>query len=371
MNRFALPLLLFGLVVTAGCVAPSEADTEADAITDRVDQRMDAIETLQATMAWEIRTPNATTNYSVDVAYKRPNLVNMTYREPPLLAGVRGVGNGSAYVVTNPNTNRYAKLNVTSNGSGPSGIFLNLAEIRNVTFEGNETIAGEDAVKLSYAVDSSEVSLFLSGGTDTSRVSEGTADDGVNVTVWMDRERWVPVRATLNYTAFTDPINMSIRYENITLNEPIPDARFESTVEPGASEVSSITETILPENATIYNGHAELQAQLRGQTPPETLPQNFTFRQGYAFGNETHAIYRLFYTNETHQRELQFYTQNISVLSGDRTREIGGRTVAVGQVRRTTVFEWHCPNSTYLLVAIADAEQLRDSVEAIGCGVGT
>ena len=369
MNRFALPLVLFALVVTAGCVAPSEADADADAITERVDQRMESIDTLQATMAWQIDGPNTTTEYEVDVAYKRPNLVNMTYLEPPLLAGVQQVGNGSTFVATNPNTNRYTTLNVTSNGTGPSGIFLNLAEIRNGTFEGNETIAGENATKLSYAVDSSEVSLFLSGGTETSRVGEDE-DDGVTVTVWMDRERWVPVRATLNYTAFREPVNMTIRYENVTLNEPIPDSRFESTMDGQATEVDTLMGTILPENATVYNGHSQLRADLGARTPPETLPGNFSFRQGSAFGNDSEGLYRLFYTNATHQRELQYYTSNVSVLSGERTREVGGRTVAVDQIRQATVLEWHCEDSTYLLIGVADAEGLLDTVEKTGCGVG-
>lgn len=366
MNRFVLPCLLLTLVVASGCVAPGESSTDPTAITDRVDQRMESIDSLQVTMAWQIDTPNSTTNFSAQVAYKRPNLVNLTYMDPPLLDGIRQVGNGSKFVATNPNTQRYATFNVTSNGSGPAGVFLNLSSIQNATFEGNETIAGEDAVKLSYAVDQSEVSLFVRGGTQTSRVAE--QDDGVNVTVWMDRERWVPVRATLNYTAFREPMSMTIEYENVTLNEPIPDERFESEVGPQATEVDTLVETILPENATIYNGHTRLADALGDRTVPKALPGNFTFRQGYSFGNETNAIYRLFYTNESHQRELQHYTKNISVLSNQNTRGIDGHTVAVGQVRRATILEWHCEASTYILIGVTDADELASTVEAIGCG---
>lgn len=364
--RSGLGLLAVVVVlVVGGCLAPG-GQADPDSVSDRVDQRLESIETLQTTLVWEMTVDGQRSSFSADIAYEKPNLINLTYRSPEALAGVSIVGNGSKLVVYNPDNDRYTVRNVTSNGTGAAGVFLGLTAVENASFEGNETLAGEDALELSYAVQGSKLSLLLAGGTSTTSLSD-TDDDAVDVTVWIDRDQWVPRKATLNYSAFRKGMNSTVTYEDTTIGESLPTGTFDAGVSPDASQVESMLETMLPENATGYASYEEMARTGPVGLPPESLPGNITYQQGYSLGGANGSYYQLMYSNETTGIQIQFFTEPVGVLQSPTTRMVDGQTVQIARVQEATMMEWRCQNRTYLVTAPTDAVTVESIVGTIGC----
>jgi outer membrane lipoprotein-sorting protein len=360
-------LALVAVLVLGGCAAPfgGGGDADPDGITDRVGERLNDTETLEATMSWEISVGNSSDSFTARVAYADPGRINLTYREPDPLAGAYIVNNGSAVLAVNPNADTYATSDVIGPGASLSTLFLNVASVRNATFEGNETLAGEDATKLSYAVDGSEVSVFLQGGQATSQLSDA-ADDDANVTVWVDRERWVPLKATVEYTDFDPPVTITLRYDDVSIDEGLSDGRFEATAPEDLVRVRSMFEVLSPQNVTGYTDYDQLVAASEG-APPTELPGGFTFQQGFSVASGEEARYRLFYTNGTANREIHFTTSPVALLEDAETTTVAGRTVNVSETGRATIMEYDCADRTYVVIGTGGREPLAETVEAIGC----
>jgi outer membrane lipoprotein-sorting protein len=287
-----------------------------------------------------------------------------------MLAGTRILSNGSTTRIYTPRTDTVVVRNNSrqagsTGASGRSGLFLGLDGVENVTFEGNETLAGEDAVELSYAVQGSEVSLVLAGGQRTSRLSAPNGSDGVNVTVWIDRDRWLPLQARMNVTGFEEPLSYTVRYENVTVDGDIPDERFELDAE-GADRAASMFEATIPGNGTSYTSYDALAAEAGPGLPPETLPGNVTFRQGFGVGEDGPSFYQLVYRGTAGTVQVQYVEDNVSVVSGDETTTVDGLTVETTRMRSAQILEYHCGSRTYLLIG-SDRAVLLEVVEAIGC----
>lgn len=372
MHR-AVPLLAVVVVAAlAGCGAlfGDDGDTSGPAVAEKVDRELGDVDTLQMTMTWRIESgDNDPVRYVADVAFRSPNRLNMTYREPGRYAGTRLVGNGTNLTVTNPNNGKYASLPVVNNGTGISSLFLGLTDVENPEFVGNETVGGEGAVKLEYAVSGSEVSLFLAGGVDTSRISEN--EDEANVTVWVDREQWVPRKATINMTGFETTVNMSLSYENVAVDESIPDSRFETT--PGASvneEVDTMWEVLLPSGSVGYDAQEELAADLGSAAPPAELPDGYAFNQGFSLplsADGEERRYRLFYNNSTRPLEVHHVTEPVGILDGSESMTVDDRRVNVSVASGTTITHYQCDESAYSVLGRVPAEDLRPAIRAIGC----
>lgn len=366
-SRSLLLVALAVVLLSAGCVSPAGGgDPDPASLAERVENRLDSVETMEMTMRWEIAGENGSESFTTRVAYEAPDRMNLTYRSPEPMAGARLVNNGSTVVAVNPRSNTYAVSAAAGPGASLSALYLNAADVPNATFHGNETVAGTDATKISYAVEGSEVSMFLQGGTDASRLSEG-ADDDANVTLWIDRERWVPVKATVEYTGFETPLTITLSYEDISLDEGLPAERFRTTPSENAVRVDSIFQALDPENVTGYATHDAAAADAGALMPPATLPDGHEFVRGFRVALGEEARYRFFYTNGTANREVHATTAPIQVLSGRETATVDGRTVNASTVQGEHIFEWNCADSTYLLIGTGTRDALREAAPAVGC----
>lgn len=146
LQRSIAVLALVAVLATAGCAAPfGDGDADPERLADKVDQRLESIETMEATTSWEIRAGNSSDSFSVRVAYADPGKVNLTYPDPRALSGARTVNAGRSIVAVNPGAGTYARSNDLASRASLSRVFLNVAGIRSATFEGNETIDGDAA----------------------------------------------------------------------------------------------------------------------------------------------------------------------------------------------------------------------------------
>lgn len=368
MRSWVPVFALVVVIVVGGCLIPGggSGSADPDSVSERVDQQLDSIETLRTTLVWEAQIDGQRSSFRAKIAYEQPNRINLTYLSPAALEGVHIVGNGSELTVYNADNERFTTRDATGNGSGPAGLFVGLTAVENATFEGNETLAGEDALELSYAVDGSELSLLLSGGTPTTSLSD-SGDDAVDVTVWIDRDRWVPRKATLNYSAFREGMNATVTYEDTRINESLAEGTFSVDVPGDAERVDSMMETMLPENATGYTTYDELARDSPDGVPPASLPGNFSFRQGYALSGPNGSLYQLTYRNASAALQFQFVDRNVSILGSTTTRSIAGETVRVTRINEASMLEWHCEGRTYLLIGSTDDLPTARIVTAVGC----
>jgi outer membrane lipoprotein-sorting protein len=238
-SRGWLLLALCCGLALSGCLAvTSDDDPDADTVIDRVERNMNETQAFEARLVQRQEIAGETTEMEAIVAYEAPGKMNVTYLSPERFAGTRIVSNGSTTLIYNPNSGT-ASIQQTDSGVGEnasaSGLFFGLSSVGNGTTIEN-TATTDDAVSLSYAADGQQFSLFVGGTPD--RQSRLTNDsNAVETTVWIDRDRWLPTKAELNYTNLREPMVQTIEYRNFTTVEDLPDERF-STDPPADARLS-------------------------------------------------------------------------------------------------------------------------------------
>lgn len=373
-------IALAGLVVVllSGCTVVSDGGTgdtsaNATAIADRVERTLADTDTLRATLTATTVTGNTTLTEHLTLRYQRPQHYNLTWLdvtnesgEPlPNATGDAMIANGSQLWAYDEATDKVSWLNATRPRTLSELLMPSTQFGRNVTFLGNETVAGEDAIKLSYAIDGSKLSLVAGESQRRSRIG-GRMNEStpVNATVWIDRDQWLPIKTRLTISAFEDDVTITYRYEDLRRNVDIADSQFDLPADATRATPWQRLEDRVGE-------HQSVAAVAREASAPVTAP---TVPVGYGFewGNVT--------TVDGTERVILFYGKGVTKLQVTRWDNASldpvtsGETVPIGSVDGTYVslaqsqlVEWHCGGYTYLVSTRAGREAALATARSVGC----
>lgn len=358
------------LLLLSGCsgLFSDGGDVDPVAVGERVDERLSSVSSLEMTMTQTIETGNESRTVTARVLYERPDKFNVTYLSGPAGAA-RVVSNGSAIWSYNESRN---EVWIDSEAETPTLRDLLLGTARlgsNATFEGNETLSGEDAVKLSYAVQDTEMSMVLAGGQDTSRLADSMANGSVRTRVWLDTDVWLPRKVHIENTAYSENSTITTRYEEFRINRGVPDARFAFDPPEDATITDRSRGRFRPprNNTTSFETYAAVAANATVPVPDPTIPAAFSFREGITFDHSELRGVELTYRDDTRQIEV------VSVTDGGPFFD-QGETVPVGDVEGTYVelsndriVQWQCGETLYVVSGGTDRETLLEIARSVGC----
>jgi len=368
-------LACLAVVVLGGCtIAIDDGDSgDAGAIVDRVKSELQATETLEATMIATIEQGNMTITERVSLRYERPQHYNLTYLEVtnrtgdrlPNATGDAVIANGTQLWGYDAATQQLAWLNDTEPRTLSQLMMPSTQFGQNVTFAGNETIAGEDATKLSYAIDGSKVSLISGEAEQRSRLSSAMNESTpVNATVWIDRDQWLPIKTRLTMSAFDEPITITYRYENIHRNEGIPAGSFDP---PG----NATHATPWAELEARFGEHQSLTAVNEDATTPiskPTVPDGFTFAWGNVTAHNGTEQVLLFYQRDTTDlRVSRWDNTSIDLLTRGETVSVGSADGTFVSLSERALVEWPCDGHTYLVSTRTNRTVALETARSIGC----
>jgi outer membrane lipoprotein-sorting protein len=223
---------------------------------------------------------NDTTNTVAQFYYREPSNLRINYTAPASQAGTSIVSNGSGTVIYNA-TNNTVRTFQTPNISGQSTGYLATIErtlrTSNVTYEGTETVAGEETYVLSAT-------------------PAGNVSGDIDRTYYLDQETYIPieqrVETTFTFDNETVTSESTTTFRGLEVNPGIPEGTFD--FEPPAGAVVLESPIDYTQYGSIDAAEGNVSFEIR---EPAALPEEYD-RNGTTvarFGNTT-SVY-LSYTN--------------------------------------------------------------------------
>ena len=375
MTRRILVLACLSVVVLGGCtVAVDNGDSgDAGAIVDRVESELQATETLEATMIATIEEGNTTITERVRLRYERPQHYNLTYLEVtngtgdrlPNATGDAVIANGTQLWGYDDATQQVVWYNETRPRSLSELLMPSTQFGQNVTFAGNETITGDDASKLSYAIDGSKVSLISGDVERRSRLSSAMNESTpVNATVWIDRDRWLPIKTRLTMRAAGNPVTVTYRYEDIERGIEIPAGTFEPPADATRTDLWEPLEEQFAEHNSVEAVNGEASPPI---TEP-TVPKHFTFEWGNVTTTNGAEQVLLFYQRDTTDLRLaRWDNTSIGKLQGGTSVSLGSVEGTYTELSERRLVGWTCGEHRYLVSTRANQTIAMETARSVAC----
>lgn len=371
-RRHWIPLCCALLLALAGCAGllggTGDGDVDPTSVSERVNDSLQSIDTLRFTMTQTVETPNRTVSFRMRVHYERPGRYNITYLEGPVPFAYTA-SNGSATWRYNRSENEVA-VDDTVRFESPSDLLIGADQLdENASFEGNETLAGEDATELSFAVSDSEVSLLLAGGQQTSQLGRATGNGSVQSRVWIDTDLWLPRKTQLEVPAFNRSQTLTVEYDDIEINPEIDDSQFRLDPPRNAAVVAGDQSSFRPprENTTWYDDRAAMAAEAPLSLPRPSLPSGYAFEEG-AVVEDPHGVgVELVYTDGESNLELVAFRDHHRFLDRGESVTVGDTTGLLIEVTGDWFVQWECGDRLYLLVSDDSRETALSVAQSVGC----
>jgi len=371
MNRPRWLLVLTALLITlSGCAGLLGGEDDADpaAISDRVDDRIESMDAVAFTVEQTVETGNETVSFRSRIVYAPPDRIHITYLDGPV-PYTRAVSNGTTSWLYNETT---GEVRVTDQPivSEPSEILLGIEGLRrNATFEGNETLAGEDATEIAFAVDDSEVSLLLGGGQETSQLGGNTSQGSVETRVWIDTDLWLPRKAELTITAFQPNETVTLIYDDFEVDPEVSAERFtfdppaNATVDPGDQSVFRPPRG----NVTRYDSRAAVVENAPVPVPDPPLPPGYELERAVVVTEADREGVELTYSNGTDRLEVVALEGFDPFFDGGETVAVDGTEGLYVELPDARFLQWECGDRLYLVAGQGGDPSLRPVADAIGC----
>lgn len=234
-SRTAVAAALALAVVLSGCAAVPLAsdDVTAKQIGERAQQKYESIENYRGTVTSSIRSEsrNVTTKARVWVELGS-NRMRYEYVAPEAQAGSVTVSNGSVMWSYNASENAVRRTDISGLSTGTTAVnytrlFENVFENYEVSHEGSATVDGREA----YVVELTPKENASVSGIVSER------------TLWIDEERWFPVKTETKMSLDNETTVVTSEYTNLSFDVEIPDGTFE--FEPPAN--ATVEENELPD----------------------------------------------------------------------------------------------------------------------------
>lgn len=343
----------------------SDANTTADEIIRETSQSYEDISDFTATQVTNATYGENTTNTTAQFYYEKPNNLRIDYTAPASQAGTVIVTNESSTLIYNA-TNNTVQTIETPNVSGQSTGYLATTErtlqTSNVTYEGTETVAGQETYVLSVE--------------PAGNLSTGDFDQ----TYYLDQETYIPVKqhveTTFTYDNETVTSESTTVFKNLDVNTGVADEKFDFEPPAGATVLQS------PINYTEYDSVDEAQENVSFEIrEPTEVPEEYDLNSTTVarFGNTT-SVY-LSYTNGSSGTMLVTVadTQYNESMTEDNNSESGsdssfGESVSIDGREGTYAsfgpqagVSFPCDELRYSISGPFDEDELVTIAESIPC----
>jgi outer membrane lipoprotein-sorting protein len=242
-------------------------ETDGDEVVDSFLERIETLETVEfertteSTYDGETATNTDRVAVDLDDFQKRIDTVDSSFG-----SNTTTVVNESTSVIYDPAHDTVSEFTV----SGEQILLPRLEQLANESvlsyeFGGTETVDGRSAYVLE-AVPEREV----------------PEDTELSMTVYVDTETHFPIRVASESVTDDAEYSSTVTYRNVTVNEGIPDTRFELDL---PDDVSTPTRDSPPEIST-YDSYTALDANASVALPDAELADGFTFDGGTVISSD-------------------------------------------------------------------------------------
>lgn len=146
-------------------------------------------------------------------------------------------------------------------------------------YTGSETINGEE--------------MYVLEGTPSEEIA---GDTEASITVYLDTETYFPETVEQQSQSEDFEYSSTTTYENVTLNEELPDSTFDLDL---PDDVEDLSETTTPEFSE-YETHDSLTANTTLSVPAANPTDDLTFDSGTVVdGDDYHSVTVTYTSNET------------------------------------------------------------------------
>ena len=355
-NKSPLALTAVGLavlLVTSGCLSgPLGSDLTTDQIGERIEQKYAEIDSYEANVTTTISGAGMNqTTVMHTVAKPKARMMRTEYTSPDSMAGDLVVSNGSAMWMYDANENTAQNLDISGLELPTTPQYGQLVEQftdqYDITQKGTATIAGRDTYVLELT-------------------PKNNTEFAMNGTVWIDTERWFPVKTELSMSVQNETTTVTTVYRNLTFNTGVPNSTFE--YEPPAD--ATVETTTLPSIQT-YDSRDAAAQNVSYALPEPDVPESFGLDQVSVTRSEGNVSVSLQYANETSSLSVMKRNYQMGTSPDGETVSIHGKTGTYQNLSSLGIVTWGCGDHQYSVSGSLSKSSFISVAESIECSTTT
>jgi outer membrane lipoprotein-sorting protein len=320
-----------------------------------------SIDAYEATLVITTETTNRTRTTRFEVAVDRPGRQNLTVIDPANRSGYVVLANRSGSYGYAPRNDTLRKLGDTATTPDILAQFVRALGGDGTDFRGEDRLAGSPGVVLEYSAGGEDVGLRIGGSAPSLRYDAEGRTENVNVSVWVDPDRGLPVRLNQSYAFEEERVSTSMRLTDVDLDPDFDPGRFRLDVPPD-------TEVIDRSNVTrSYDSRASLVRNASLPVPNPELPAGYEFRRGTVVGIEESPMVLVTYVGGDERIAVQVSTDELPVGENATEVEVGTATGYYRDAGPGTLVTWECEGVHVTVGGTADEESILSVARSIGC----
>jgi outer membrane lipoprotein-sorting protein len=268
----------FAATPSTGTADVQDEETfDGEQILTEFRDQVDSLETVEFTRITESTFNNDTNTRTEEVAANlESNQKRIETTDSTFGSNTTTVWNDTMVTTYNADENTISEYEVTGTSLLPTLESLTNETMFNYEYTGNETIDGEKTYVL-----------------EANPTEELAGDTEVSITVYLDAETYFPERIDQQSNSEELKYSSTTTYENVTLNEEIPDSTFE--LDP-PDDVEDLSETTMPD-VSEYETHEALTSNTTLSVPGANPTDGFTFDSGTIVDGDNYYSVSATYTN--------------------------------------------------------------------------
>jgi outer membrane lipoprotein-sorting protein len=368
VRRLAVLGVALTVVVVAGALALGVSveggPPDPESLQQRVADANRSIDTYEATFRGTLASGNETEDLVYHVVVDRPDRINVTYRAPANASGDVVVRNGTGLYSYDDGENRLVRVVANDTPTrDPIETLVDAVTGNDSEFAGEDRIDGSSGVLLQYDAGDTAVGLRIGGSAPASRFSSGDATDLLDLSVWVDPERNLPVRFRQRISVGNDTTEISLRMTELTLNPEVEDDRFRVGV--------TDAETVFDREVTsrLYPSRAALARNVSMSVPDPDVPEGYTLvgaARAESGGNRSVSLsYR---SGQTALVVVKRRPPAPLPDAGNATRvDLGEVTGFYREVSTGAFVVWECDGATYQVTGLVGRDRLVEVAGSMAC----
>jgi outer membrane lipoprotein-sorting protein len=317
--------------------AQHSASVDGEAVVEQFIDRIETLETVEFTRSSETVVDNRTLTSTEQVAanletdQKRVEIVDTSVG-----ANATTVWDGNNVTTYNSDENTVTEYEFSSVSLLPR--LQSIANDSRLDYEylGTETVNGQETHAI--ALTNEELPASMN-------------ETQASATVYVDTETYFPVQYVTEFQSDDYSYSATVTYENVSINEDIPESTFELDIPDDAERPSSTPDV----ETETYDSHDEL-SDVSLSLPDADLPEGFSFDRATTFSYDDITSAVLSYTDG--EESISVYTRTDSGVDVDYDESDGWERVDLNE---TTGYVY--TNGEYLSLRFDDGQPYTVSGE--------
>jgi outer membrane lipoprotein-sorting protein len=330
-----------------------ETDQDADGseIITAFQQQIETLDTVEFTRLTETEYDSETTtttervSANLEASEKRVEIVESEWRDD-----VTTIVNESHSVTYNADENTVTERRYYFDQLLPTIESLKNESLVSYDYRGTDTVEGQDVHVLA------------------ANIAEQTeANIEFDLTVYVGTDTDFPVQIVVkNQADVSSGYTQTVTFEDVTLNEGIPDSTFELAVPDDATDPSEVGPDI-----SRYDDHDRLQSSADLSVPDAELSDGYAFDHSRIVDGDGYYTVSATYTDGTNQVTVS--TRGESSVSYDEREDyneisIGGSTGWYAEYDDTGLLHWDANDQSYSIYGQVSEEEMLALATAIAEG---